>query len=300
MTRLRVAVVGIGDIAQKAYLPVLAARDDLDLVLVTRNAATLRSIGDRYRLPERYTSLGQAIAAGLDAAFVHAATSAHAAIVSELIAAGVPVFVDKPLAYTYDDAAGIAVAARAAGVGLMVGFNRRYAPAYAELAQWPRRDVVIVQKNRTGPLEDVRRSVFDDFIHVIDTVRFLGPRVNAATVSGRVVDGLLQHAVVTLSDGNRFATGVMSRVAGLTEETADVLAPGRKRRVVNLAEVVDFEHTEQTTRRDEWQPVGVQRGFAGMCDTFVAGVRGGALPSLDDALGTHRMCEDVVAELTAR
>jgi virulence factor len=217
---------------------------------------------------------------------------------TQLVAAGVPVFVDKPLAYSYADAAALAAASEAAGVPVMVGFNRRYAPAYAEIAQWPRRDVVLMQKNRAGPQDDVRRSVFDDFIHVVDTIRFLGPGVDTAIVAGEVADGLLQHVVVTLTDGVRSATGVMNRAAGTNEESLEVLAPGRKRRVVNVSEVVELAGGEHVERRDEWRPVGVQRGFAPMCQTFLDGVHGGPLPALDDALRTHAMCEQIVSDLT--
>ncbi|MEO6712614.1 MAG: Gfo/Idh/MocA family oxidoreductase [Mycobacteriales bacterium] len=297
MSRPRIAVIGLGDIAEKAYLPVLAARDDVSLVLVTRNAATLARLGAQYRLPEQYTQLAPAIAAGLDGAFVHAATQAHGDIVSELIRFGVPVFVDKPLAYSYRDCAALVEQARTAGVGLMVGFNRRYAPAYREIADWPQRDVVVMQKNRAGPLEDPRQSVFDDFIHVVDTVRFLGPAVKQAAVTGEVVDGTLRHVSITLTDGHRGAVGIMSRVAGMTDECLEVLGPGRKRRVVNMSEIIDFDGAEQTTRRDEWRSVGVQRGFAPMCESFLAGLRGRNLPDVEDALLTHGMCEDIVTAL---
>lgn len=37
MTALPIAVIGLGDIAQKAYLPVLATQPGLDLRLMTRD-----------------------------------------------------------------------------------------------------------------------------------------------------------------------------------------------------------------------------------------------------------------------
>lgn len=40
---MKVAMIGLGDIAQKAYLPVLAQWPDIELVLCTRNP---KSIGD--------------------------------------------------------------------------------------------------------------------------------------------------------------------------------------------------------------------------------------------------------------
>lgn len=42
MESLKVGVIGLGDIAQKAYLPVLATQPSLELHLHTRTAATLR------------------------------------------------------------------------------------------------------------------------------------------------------------------------------------------------------------------------------------------------------------------
>src|SRR3712207_484201 len=102
---MRVALVGLGDIAAKAYLPYLTARPGLALVLVTRDPAKLDRLGDAHRIPERHTDVTSALATGLDAAFVHAATTAHREIVGALLHAGVPVYADKPLDDSYDGAA---------------------------------------------------------------------------------------------------------------------------------------------------------------------------------------------------
>ncbi len=60
------------------------------------------------------------------------------------------------------------------GVSLAVGFNRRFAPGYAQCADHPR-ELILMQKNRIGLPEDPRTMVLDDFIHVVDTLRFLVP-----------------------------------------------------------------------------------------------------------------------------
>lgn len=39
---MKVAMIGLGDIAQKAYLPVLAQLPDVELILCTRNQHTLQ------------------------------------------------------------------------------------------------------------------------------------------------------------------------------------------------------------------------------------------------------------------
>ena len=42
---MRVAMIGLGDIARKAYLPVLGTRADVQLAFVTRSTATLDELG---------------------------------------------------------------------------------------------------------------------------------------------------------------------------------------------------------------------------------------------------------------
>ena len=145
---MRIAVVGLGDIARKAYLPVLATDPTLEPVFVTRNATVREELSRAWRVSETHERLDDALTAGVDAAFVHAATNAHSTLVSTLIGAGVPTLVDKPLADSYDEAARLVELADRRRVGLMVGFNRRHAPAYREVAEWPDRDVVLLHKHR--------------------------------------------------------------------------------------------------------------------------------------------------------
>ncbi|GIH29255.1 oxidoreductase [Acrocarpospora phusangensis] len=292
---MRIGIIGLGDIATKAYLPVLAATPGLDLRLCTRDPERLRRSGEAYRIPARFTRVADLIDAGLDAAFVHAATAAHVEIVSQLLDAGVHVFVDKPLAYHYADAERLVALARARERSLMVGFNRRYAPGYAALAGLPR-DLVIMQKNRTGLAEDPRTAVFDDFVHVVDTLRFLAPgEVTGTRIRTRIVAGLLEHVVLEL-DGDGFtALGIMSRVSGAAEETCETMGGGVKRRVVNLGDVVEFGPGESLARRPDWTPVSRQRGIEQACHTFLDAVGADRLLDAGDALETHLLCEQIVA-----
>src|ERR1700682_5316972 len=94
---LPVAMIGLGDIAQKAYLPVLTALPGLELRLMTRDRAKLDRLGDMYRIARRYTDLDALIDDNVRAAFVHASTDQHVPIVERLLRAGVDVYVDKPL-----------------------------------------------------------------------------------------------------------------------------------------------------------------------------------------------------------
>jgi virulence factor len=291
---LRVAMIGLGDIARKAYLPVLAGRGDLRLMLCTRDPETLGRLGDAHRVPDRHRDLDSLIAAGPDAAFVHAATAAHPAIVERLLAAGVHVYVDKPLADSYPRARRLADLAHRADRSLFVGFNRRFAPSYAALRDLPR-EIVLMQKHRVGSPAPVRTVVFDDFIHVVDTVRFLAPDEPTATdIQVGVRDGLLHHVVLRLSGPGWTAIGAMHRASGSVEEVVEVMGGGRKRVVRDLAEVAEHDGAQALTRRGDWTPVADQRGFTAICDTFLASVAAGRRTDADDALRTHELCERVV------
>src|SRR5665811_1994846 len=171
---LRVGVIGLGDIAQKAYLPVLAARADVTLALLGRDNERLTRIGRQYGASRRFTRLDDLLDSGIDVAFVHASTEAHFGLVERLLSAGIHMLVGKPLAPSFADARHLVDLAERQERSLAVGFNRRFAPAYAPLAQL-NRSVVLMQKNRVGMPDEPRRLVFDDFIHVVDTLRFLMP-----------------------------------------------------------------------------------------------------------------------------
>jgi virulence factor len=111
-------------------------------------------------------------------------------------------------------------------------------------------------------------------------------------------EGLLRWVAVHARTDAGTAFGVMHRDGGLTEEVLQVVGRGRARRVVNLAEVTDQAGADCVTRRDEWVPVAVQRGFAQLCDDFLAAVASGRPLSASDALRTHAVCEEIVSRVS--
>lgn len=100
MKKLRVGVVGLGGIAQKAWLPVLGAATDWTLQGAwspTREKA--ERICATWRIP--YAASLSDLARECDAVFVHTSTATHYQVVSELLNAGVHVCVDKPWRRTF-------------------------------------------------------------------------------------------------------------------------------------------------------------------------------------------------------
>ncbi|MFF3672347.1 Gfo/Idh/MocA family protein [Streptomyces sp. NPDC002120] len=293
---MKVGCIGLGDIAQKAYLPVLTTRPEIELHLQTRTPATLERVGEIHHVPaaRRHTDLDALLAEGLDAAFVHASTPAHPEIVTRLLRAGVPTYVDKPLAYELADSVRLVELAEERRVSLAVGFNRRHAPGYAQCADHPR-ELIIMQKNRVGLPEDPRTLVLDDFIHVVDTLRFLLPgEAEHVDVRAVVREGLMHQVVLQLAGDGFTALGIMNRLSGSTEEILEVSGRDTKRQVVNLAEVIDHKGQPTIRRRGDWVSVARQRGIEQVVDHFLEAVETGRTLSARDALLTHQLCELVV------
>ncbi|MET9963385.1 Gfo/Idh/MocA family oxidoreductase [Streptomyces sp. NPDC006326] len=293
---MKVGVIGLGDIAQKAYLPVLTTRPGVELHLQTRTPATLERIGEVHRIPpgHRHATLDGLLAQGLDAAFVHAPTTVHPEIVTRLLEEGVPTYVDKPLAYELADSRRLVELAEARGVSLAVGFNRRHAPGYSQCADHPR-ELIVMQKNRIGLPEDPRTFVLDDFIHVVDTLRFLLPgEADHVDVRAQLREGLMYQVVLQLSGPGFTALGIMNRLSGSTEEVLEVSGQDTKRQVVNLAEVIDHRGQPTVRRRGDWVSVARQRGIEQVVDAFLEAVEAGRTLSARDALLTHELCERVV------
>jgi len=161
---------------------------------------------------------------------------------------------------------------------------------------------MVLQKNRSHLPGEVRTFIFDDFIHVVDTLLFLFRHpVEKMIVNGRKKDGLLHHVVVQFvaADGTT-AIGIMNRDSGTVEERLEVSNPDEKRVVVNLTDVTVYRDRNETRLvRDDWEPTLRKRGFDGVVDHFLLALKSGAPPQMptSDFLLTHKICEQIVEQL---
>lgn len=69
----------------------------------------------------------------VDATIIATDVRTHAEIASDCLKSGVPIFLEKPMTRTIDEALAVAATARATETPIMVGFNLRYAPYYRRL-----------------------------------------------------------------------------------------------------------------------------------------------------------------------
>ena len=301
---MKIGIIGLGDIAQKAYLPVLAAKH-LDLHLFTRNQDRLLAIANQYRIANLHSNLESILNSGIKGAFVHSSTESHEYIIEQLLLHDIHVYVDKPITYHFASAKRLVGLAEARGLYLMVGFNRRYAPAYVELKKIAEPNMMILQKNRHSLPGDIRTFIFDDFIHVIDTMRFLFTYpIKEMMVSGMQSQGLLAHVVVQLiAENGAIAIAVMNRNSGTLEEKVEVFSAEEKKTVFNLTDLkTSLNKTEILVSINDWESTLYKRGFEAIVNDFLGSVNGGRSPllSMQDALKTHEMCEQIVDILSAQ
>lgn len=298
---IKIGIIGLGDIAAKAYLPVLCSKADFEFHLCSRNQNRLQQLGSQYRITNLHADLPSLLASGIEAAFVHAATEAHYEIVKQLLEAKVAVFVDKPLTMDYPKSKELVALAEAQNVLLLIGFNRRYAPVYQQL-KLEKPMLVLMQKNRKSLPDFIRRFVVEDFIHVVDTLRYLFPyEIENLLVSG-IKKGEMLHQLVIhfVSKNGAVAIGIMNRDTATTEEKLEVMTSTQKRIVYNVADLVIEENRNSIYQAgNDWESTLHKRGFEQMVADFLQAVVNKTSTQIParDALFTHEICERIVARL---
>src|SRR6202162_4621633 len=129
--RLKVGVIGCGLIAQVMHLHYLRELGDrFEIVAVCDLSDEVRAPCAReYGVPEQCATWQELVARPLDAVLVLTSGS-HAPIAIAAARAGMHVLVEKPMCFSVAEGQAMVGAADAAGVTLMVAYNKRYDPAY--------------------------------------------------------------------------------------------------------------------------------------------------------------------------
>jgi virulence factor len=300
-TMLKLGIIGLGDIAKKAYLPVFSRLANVEFHIFTRNTDVLTEISKQYRFSHTHSSLTSIIESGIKGAFVHSSTESHELIVRELLNNGIHVYVDKPITYHLETTKELVELAERKCLILMTGFNRRFAPFYRSMTEIEQPNMVILQKNRHSLPSDPRTFVFDDFIHVLDTLRFLlKGDIHEILVQGRVNNEKLYHVVVQFITKDMTGLAIMNRDSGTVEERLEVMGSLEKRVVNDLDKLTIYrDQKEIAVSFNNWDTTLFKRGFEQIVKEFIHAVSTDSFPSITarDSLQTHEICERVVQQL---
>ena len=134
--RLRVGVIGCGLIARVMHLNYLRELSDrFEIAAVCDVSDEARATCAReYAVPEQYASWQELIKQPLDAVLVLTSGS-HAPIAIAAAQAGLHALVEKPMCFSVAEGREMIAAAEKAGTILMVGYDKRYDPAFARLVE---------------------------------------------------------------------------------------------------------------------------------------------------------------------
>ncbi|MFE0877791.1 bi-domain-containing oxidoreductase [Streptomyces smyrnaeus] len=293
-TPVRLAFVGAGNYATSMLLPHLAQRDGVELsAVVTTTALSAANAQRKFGFGRATTDLDAVLGdPSVDAVFVVTRHSSHAELTRRALLAGKAVFVEKPLALTEDELAGVLAAVEESGNDrLQVGFNRRFAPLLREAGKR--------FGARTGPasvryLVNAGRLEHGSWYlqqgtegsrfageggHFIDTVSWL-LGADPISVYARATPGNEDlHLVLGYPDGSTATVSyVTTGPAGFPKETLDLVADGRALRLDDFVRAAVYDG-----RRGRWVssrlPKARDKGQNAELAAFVKAVRtGGPMP----------------------
>ena len=304
-----IGIVGLGEIAKKAYLPILGSMEGIELALCSRTEESVRRVQAQYRIERGTTRLEELIAMGPQAAFVLSPSPTHEPLARALLEGGVDVFMEKPATLRSQETQGLAELAERGRRVLMVGFNRRFAPLHVRAAQlWQGRPVGMAwfEKQRPNASHpNLEHQFTDDTIHQIDLLRFFcgdGRVVN--TVQYTSADRLLGAASTVALERGGYAMVITSMQAGRWQETytlhggsqSMIIDAFSRLRLIGKQEDVVQEETYAST----WITTLEGRGFKGLVAHFFEciGQRSQPQPSAWDAVKTQQMVEEMVKSVT--
>ncbi|MFH9083728.1 bi-domain-containing oxidoreductase [Streptomyces sp. NPDC017673] len=291
-TPVRLAFVGAGNYATSMLLPHLAQRDGVKLsTVVTTTALSATNAQRKFGFDRATTDLDAVLGdTSVDAVFVVTRHSSHAELTRRALLAGKTVFVEKPLALTEEELAGVLAAVEESGNDrLQVGFNRRFAPLLREARQR--------FGTRTGPanlryLVNAGRLDHGSWYlqqgtegsrfageggHFIDTASWLldADPVSVYAVASPGNEDL--QVVLRYPDGSTATISyVTSGPAGFPKETLDLVADGKALRLDDFVRATVYDRKRWVSSR---LPKARDKGQNAELAAFVRAVRtGGPMP----------------------
>jgi predicted dehydrogenase len=151
VARIKVGIVGCGEVTEHKHLPALRRLPDVEVAAVADSDAGRREhVADRFGIPSRYCDVEALVAdPTVTVVGVCVPPQAHAAVALPALAAGKHVLIEKPLALSLDDCDRLVEGVRRASGKCMMAFHMRWHRLVRQA-----RD--ILSTGRLGELESIR------------------------------------------------------------------------------------------------------------------------------------------------
>jgi predicted dehydrogenase len=247
---VRWGIIGCGAVTEVKSGPALQKAPDSSLVAVMRrDGDKARDYAERHGVPRWYDDAAALVAdPDVDAVYVATPPSSHREYALMAIAAGKPVYVEKPMALDHAECNAIIEAGRAAGVPVFVAYYRRALPRFRRIAGLLREGAIgtprLVNVVLHHPLEARYRDpdnlpwtvrpeisgggVFVDVgCHTLDILDFLlGPIVDARGMATNQAKAYAAEDTVAIAlrfDSGVLGTGVWNFCADRREDRVEII-----------------------------------------------------------------------------
>ncbi|TDF91213.1 Gfo/Idh/MocA family protein [Paenibacillus piri] len=180
-SKVRVAVIGAGRMANSVHYPSLASFDDVEIVgICDLFPGPLHETGDKYGIANRYADYRSMIEdMRPQAVYVIGQPHVMYDIWMWCLERGLHLYIEKPLGITIHQARALAYTAAKNDCITQVGFQRRSSPMVTKLREECLKRGPITHavcrfyKSEIQPFLGARDRMMDDTVHSIDTIRWM-------------------------------------------------------------------------------------------------------------------------------
>jgi virulence factor len=304
---VRIALLGIGRIAKKAYLPLLRAWPGVEIVSVcSRTSESAQLACAEWQIQHGTTEIQAMLDQKPEAVFVLSPTDLHAEHTRQLLNAGVDVFLEKPATQASPLIWDLTALAREKERVLMVGFNRRFSLLYRQA-----RDILgdrpvqmcIAEKHRPSAYYvSLYNYYLDDIIHQIDLLRYFCGELEPLHTAFQMKDGRVAWTACSMQreDGGA-ALLQTSLAAGTWQERITLHGDGMTIEVDAFRELrVKVGNKVEVYGQDRpgrWVSAMEERGFTGQVCEFFDCLETRQQPSADgaNAARSQELVEKIVS-----
>ena len=151
MKQINWGFIGCGEVTEKKSGPAFAEVEGSSIeAVMSRNANKAQLYAERHNISKWYTDAQELINdPKVNAIYIATPPSSHATFAIMAMKAGKPVYIEKPLAASYEDCARINRISNETGIDCFVAYYRRYLPYFKKVKQ-------IIQSGTIGKVTNVQ------------------------------------------------------------------------------------------------------------------------------------------------
>ena len=239
MEKVKVGMIGAGNLANSMHYPSLVEFDDVDIAAICDlDEGRLKKTAEKYEIERTYKDYKKMVnEVDMDAVYIIMPPHHLFDLVIHCLNSKLNVFIEKPPGVTVEQTRNMALTAEKNDCLTMVGFNRRYIPLMTEVKKIVEERGQILQCAATfyknsigaGPYYAGAIDILTcDAVHAVDTLRWMGGEVVAVASDIRKLHADYDNSFNALLKFESGATGFLltNWVVGKRVHTFEMHAKG--------------------------------------------------------------------------